>query len=138
MTVITIAIIAFGIRLNLLGNQSREMSPELGVIAGELKACPDKPNCVNSFADTNDDHFIKPLDKDLNLSDVKGAIKSSELNWELKDESPNYLYYTSESKVMGFVDDIEILKMNNMLHFRSASRVGYSDLGANKTYSSEK
>ena len=33
---------------------------------------------------------------------------------------------------MGFVDDIELYKSEDLLHFRSASRVGYSDLGANK------
>ena len=35
---------------------------------------------------------------------------------------------------IGFVDDVEFLldPANKQLHFRSASRVGYSDLGANK------
>ena len=44
-----------------------------------------------------------------------------------------YLHATCRSRRFGFVDDVELLyePAAGMLHGRSASRVGYSDLGVN-------
>ena len=37
------------------------------------------------------------------------------------------------SKIFGFVDDVEFyLNEPGVIHFRSASRIGYSDLGVNR------
>jgi uncharacterized protein (DUF1499 family) len=49
-------------------------------------------------------------------------------------ETQNYLYVEFTSKVMGFVDDVEFLLDNNsqVVHVRSASRLGKSDLGVNR------
>ena len=44
----------------------------------------------------------------------------------------NYLYATYTTRLMGYTDDLECLINANTLHCRSASRVGRSDLGANK------
>jgi uncharacterized protein (DUF1499 family) len=46
----------------------------------------------------------------------------------------NYLHTTFTSLVFRFVDDVEFYadSQSQLLHFRSASRVGYSDLGANR------
>ena len=45
-----------------------------------------------------------------------------------------YWHYACKSGLIGFVDDIEVIyhQDSNELGFRSASRVGYSDLGANR------
>ena len=39
-----------------------------------------------------------------------------------------------KSRFMGYVDDVEFLydELENISHVRSASRVGYTDLGANR------
>lgn len=49
-------------------------------------------------------------------------------------ESENYLHAEARSRIFRFVDDMEFLvdMENQLIHFRSASRVGYSDLGANR------
>ncbi|MEQ8662522.1 MAG: DUF1499 domain-containing protein, partial [Gammaproteobacteria bacterium] len=43
-----------------------------------------------------------------------------------------YLHATFRSALFGFVDDVELRLDGDALHWRSASRVGYSDLGANR------
>ncbi len=46
----------------------------------------------------------------------------------------DYLHLTFRSLIFQFVDDVEfqIDLDSNLLHFRSASRWGYSDLGVNR------
>jgi len=50
------------------------------------------------------------------------------------EETDNYLYAEFKSAGMGFVDDVEfsIDAEKKVIHVRSASRVGYSDLGVNR------
>jgi uncharacterized protein (DUF1499 family) len=49
-------------------------------------------------------------------------------------ETENYLHTEFTSKVMGFVDDVEFLLNDStkVIHVRSASRLGESDLGVNR------
>ena len=46
----------------------------------------------------------------------------------------DYLYAEFTSLIFRFVDDVEFSfdDGNKLIHFRSASRLGYSDLGANR------
>ena len=50
------------------------------------------------------------------------------------DETPEYLHAECASAVFGFLDDLELhLRATaNLVAIRSASRVGYSDLGVNR------
>ena len=45
-----------------------------------------------------------------------------------------YLHYEFTSLLLRFVDDVEFLfdEATKTVHFRSASRTGYSDLGVNR------
>jgi uncharacterized protein (DUF1499 family) len=49
-------------------------------------------------------------------------------------EQANYLRAEARSQFLRFVDDVEFLfdSQSQRIHFRSASRIGYSDLGANR------
>ena len=47
-------------------------------------------------------------------------------------ENDNYIHATYESKLMGYIDDVEFLFTDNIVHIRSISRVGISDLGVNR------
>ena len=42
-----------------------------------------------------------------------------------------YLHAEYESDWLKFVDDVEVVIKDGLIHIRSASRLGYSDLGAN-------
>ena len=48
-------------------------------------------------------------------------------------ETPDYLHVEFRT-IMGFVDDVEfaIDEQQHLIHMRSASRLGYWDLGANR------
>lgn len=111
------------------------MQVELGLVNNKFKACPEKPNCVSTMESTEDDeHYIAPVEVRAPVYTVKNIIKviAAKNNMLLKKEGPNYLYYTYKSKLVGFVDDIEFAIIDQKVHARSASRVGYSDLGANR------
>lgn len=131
MSLIPIIVFSFIIRLDLMSNQSQEIDVKLGVIKNKLTKCPDKPNCVVSFYSEDSEHYIAPMETDLSINEIK-KILMDKLGLKLKSEQENYLYFTYTSNFFEFIDDIEIFKINNILYFRSASRVGYSDLGVNK------
>lgn len=132
MTIITVLLIGIGVRFTMMGSQSKEMKPELGVKNERLTKCSSKPNCVTSFYPEDKDHYHPAIQTSDSFEVIKSKIIESELNWKLIKEEDNYLYFTFESSLMGFVDDVEVYLVGDQLHFRSASRVGYSDLGANK------
>lgn len=130
--------IAFTVYLFILGLNSKNGSAP-GLINNKLSHCPDTPNCVNSEYPEQQAHYISPINiiskqkistsplprlKDI-IQDMGGTvIKQDEI----------YLAATFTSNIFRFVDDIEIRFDNekNLIHFRSASRVGRSDMGVNK------
>ena len=50
------------------------------------------------------------------------------------EETNDYLYAEFKTPLMGYVDDVEFYLDNseNVVHVRSASRLGKSDLGLNR------
>jgi uncharacterized protein (DUF1499 family) len=53
---------------------------------------------------------------------------------KLVEEDETYLHYEFTSLLLRFVDDVEFLfdDETKTIHFRSASRSGYGDLGVNR------
>jgi uncharacterized protein (DUF1499 family) len=109
---------------------SGKIPGDLGVKDGKLKQPPTSPNCVNSMYE-EDPHFIEPLKGAINVVNV---IVESLGNVEVIEITSNYLYVTFKSKFWGFVDDVEFYSKDEsqIIHVRSASRIGHSDLGANR------
>lgn len=103
----------------------------LGIKNGKLAACPGTPNCVNSQSD-NPQSQIDPLPP-VAIAQLKKAIEGMERT-KIIEETENYLYAEFTSKLMGFVDDVEFYldPAANVMHVRSASRLGRSDLGVNR------
>ncbi len=112
-------------------NFSGKRPDNLGVKDGKLVPCPGTPNCVNSQSQ-DPKSKIEPLPP-VAIADLKKAIESMEKT-KIIEETDNYLYAEFKSKIMGYVDDVEFyLDSNeNVLHVRSASRLGQSDLGVNR------
>ncbi|MGE0376669.1 MAG: DUF1499 domain-containing protein [Planctomycetaceae bacterium] len=107
--------------------------PALGPIHGRLLPCPDSPNCVSSFA-ADDVHRIAPLSaEDGTFERLRRFLASMPGITVIADEG-NYLRAECASTVLRFVDDLEFLHRpaDGVIHVRSASRVGRSDLGANR------
>lgn len=112
------------------GNKSQSM-PAVSTLKDQgLAQCAPKPNCVSSFQEERDsEHYISPIQiKSIELGRIDEFFKACQQ--EVTHE--NYRYYTCRSRMFKFVDDIEVLYQNNKLFLRSASRVGHSDLGANR------
>jgi uncharacterized protein (DUF1499 family) len=133
--IILLAIIGVPARMYMKGKESQTMRPDLGVSNNQLTPCPEKPNCVSSFASVDDStHYIDPRKV---TADPFSKIKTGAITAQLKlvDFSSNYLRFSFTSKTFGFVDDIEFYYQPNeqLLHFRSSSRVGHSDLGKNRS-----
>jgi len=111
----------------------------LGVqLDGRLSPCPDMPNCLCSQYPEDKAHKTDPLvfkgtvkDAVQKLKRVMGQMGRT----ELVVEKENYLRFECTSFLFRFIDDVEFLVDPNRLviHMRSASRLGYSDLGANRS-----
>ncbi|WP_204104217.1 MULTISPECIES: DUF1499 domain-containing protein [Spirulina sp. CCY15215] len=103
----------------------------LGIKNGKLAPCPGTPNCVSSQS-TKSQEKIAPLPM-TSIAQLRKVIEGMELTKIIK-ETDNYLYAEFKSKLMGFVDDVEFYLDSNakVIHVRSASRLGKSDLGANR------
>ncbi|MGG1687174.1 DUF1499 domain-containing protein [Pseudalkalibacillus sp. NRS-1564] len=111
-------------------------SEQLGVKEGKLAPCPDKPNCVSSQS-TDEKHGMKPIPFNGTAEEAIAKIKTILINrkrTEIVEERKDYIRAEEKSKLFKFVDDIEfyIDTANESIHFRSASRTGYSDMGVNK------
>ncbi len=115
--------------LTLLGCAG-ERPTTLGERNGELGLCQDSPNCVSS-AETRESHSIPPLSASLN--EVRQAV-STMAGAQIISEQDNYLYAEFTTRLMGYVDDVEFLAAPGagLVHVRSASRLGKSDLGVNR------
>lgn len=103
-----------------------------------FEPCPDSPNCISSQADPDDaTHFLPavkfsaaPADV---IAEVAKAIEGSS-GAQITDRSESQVTAVFTTRFFRFKDDVTFAvdPESNELHFRSASRVGHSDLGANK------
>jgi uncharacterized protein (DUF1499 family) len=108
------------------------------VIEGSsLVACPDSPNCVSSQADPSDEkHYIEPLTLSDTSPDIAGMATwmAGRERCEVLDQGDIWLHATCSTAIFKWTDDIALLVDSDagVVHVRSASRVGKSDLGANR------
>jgi uncharacterized protein (DUF1499 family) len=134
----TISILALP-SIFLLTACAGQVPNDLGVInASELRPCPDKPNCVQTYEPMDESHFQQPLTVKESSEKTKQVISSAIvktggqiISEKTLEPSGIYLHAEYESDWFKFVDDVEVLIKNDTIHIRSASRLGYSDLGAN-------
>jgi uncharacterized protein (DUF1499 family) len=121
-----------------MGLLSGRRPPDLGATNGRLAPCPASPNCVSSQADAADaQHHVAPLtfkgDPRAAWETLRRIVAESE-RARIVAERDGYLYAEFESRLMGFVDDLECLldARTRRIHVRSASRLGYRDFGVNR------
>jgi uncharacterized protein (DUF1499 family) len=117
----------------------RVLSPRpgnLGITNGELAPCPASPNCVSSRAD-DAQHAIAPFPftgSPAEAFDRLRNVVSAQRGAKLISTGENYLHFEFTSRLCGYVDDVEFQldPQRREIHFRSASRLGYGDLGVNR------
>ena len=103
---------------------------------GRLKPCPSSPNCVSTRAE-DPAKLMAPLPYRVDRATSRRlvlAIVSAMPRTTLVTQEDHYLHAEFRSRVFGFVDDVEFWFDDGaaLIHFRSASRTGYSDLGVNR------
>jgi len=108
----------------------------LGVKDGSLAPCPNSPNCVSTQA-ADAKHAIAPLTYTSTQAEALRRlieIIHSLPRTRVVSDTADYLHVTFTSALFRFVDDVEFYfdDARKTIHFRSASRLGYSDLGVNR------
>jgi uncharacterized protein (DUF1499 family) len=125
-----------GIIAGILAACAGEAPKNLGVKGGNLAECPSSPNCVASQA-VNQGQRIEPLsfggDPDRAFDRLR-RILSLRRDTKLIEGDDHYLRVEFRTR-LGFVDDGEFLldREQRLIRLRSAARLGYSDLGKNRS-----
>lgn len=115
-----------------------------GLVNGKLAPCPNTPNCFCSEYADDQPHFTdaipvadlerpNPVDRpvDRPVDKIEQYILS--MGGKIQQKNNDYLAATFSSRLFRYVDDFEIRidREHQLIHLRSASRVGRSDFGAN-------
>jgi uncharacterized protein (DUF1499 family) len=108
----------------------------LGVDNGRLSSCPASNNCVVS-QNGDSKHLIDPITYHVDRNaarEILLKVLTVVPRTEVIEQTPNYIHALSKSRIFKFVDDVEFYFPPNesVIHQRSASRVGESDLGVNR------
>lgn len=113
--------------LYYLGQKSQG-GEAIGLVDGQLAPCPSAPNCVASEDSESDDKRIEPLPVGAwpHLASV-----IAEMGGIVVKQNDEYISAEFSSDTFKFVDDVEFRLTKEVIHIRSASRVGYSDNGVN-------
>ena len=115
---------------------SRHRPAEVGLDGDRLRACPPSPNCVCSeYEDV--EAFIEPLTF---KCEPQPALRSlvdyleQEPNAEVVHWDESYVHAVFTTRFLKFADDVEfrVDPLERVIHVRSASRIGHSDMGANR------
>lgn len=106
------------------------------VSASSLPDCPQSPNCVSSQA-SDEAHRVAPLAAGSNVAESAAmltAVLDSLPRVAWTASADNVIEATFKTRIMRFTDDVLFhIDDDGMIQVRSASRVGYSDLGANRS-----
>jgi uncharacterized protein (DUF1499 family) len=108
----------------------------IGLVDGGLRKCPQSPNCVSSRA-ADGRHGIAPITFSGPVEAAREKLVSviaSMPRAKIAESAGPYLRAEFSSALFRFVDDAEFLMDEGaqVIHVRSASRVGYSDMGVNR------
>jgi uncharacterized protein (DUF1499 family) len=136
---VLIGFLALMVVLSLMSWQAPD---NLGVKDGKLAVCPETPNCVSSQA-ADEVHRVEPLrfgtpaqpkytpgEAWAKLVRVVSVMRGT----HVVDATESYMHVECSSAIFRFVDDLEFVmdEENQVIHVRAASRVGRSDMGANR------
>lgn len=109
---------------------------DAGLTEGKLRPCPDSPNCICSEY-PGIAHSIEPL----SFSGDAGAawtrlisILNDQPRTKIVEQTDNYIEARVRTRILRFEDVLHFRldRVVGQVHVRSASQVGYSDLGTNR------
>ncbi len=138
-----VLLIVVAIAVGQLGFLQGTPPADLGVRDGKLKPPSMTENSVTSQAALYPDHpqrkyaEIAPLpvkgEGPVTIAQIKAIVEGMDGAKVVKSER-GYLYAQFTTRLMKYVDDVEFWfdPAANVIHVRSASRVGRGDLGVNR------
>ncbi|MCB0323347.1 MAG: DUF1499 domain-containing protein [Bdellovibrionales bacterium] len=103
----------------------------------DLYECPPSPNCVTSTTNPENESYVPPIHTmcppEAAIEHAKSVI-SRLPRASLVQTREQYLHFTFQSRVFGFIDDLELRYQpeQSVFAIRSVSRTGYYDFGVNK------
>ena len=109
---------------------------KIGMDNGMFKPCPESPNCVSTM-EKDKEHTIAPLVYAGNRDAARTALiilLKGYAGCRIEQSRDEYIHCIFTTKIMRFKDDVEFFfpADENIIHMRSASRIGYSDMGVNR------
>lgn len=122
--------------LKQMGTYSADLTNKLGVTNGQLAAIPETPNAVSSQTSV-ESKYVAPLPMTGSVQQTKDKILQClrEMGHNsVVTQKDDYIHAVFVTPIMQYHDDVEfyIDTTTHLIQFRSASRVGKSDFGANK------
>jgi uncharacterized protein (DUF1499 family) len=133
ISIVIVLFVSLGVLLSVLSCASNP--PKVQLVDGRLRACPNSPNCVSSESDSTSSR-IEPLTFKGPAEKAWGDLKETirDMGGKIQEEHDGYLWAIFTTRLFRFVDDVEfrMVSRDGIIHVRSASRVGYSDLGVNR------
>jgi len=109
---------------------------KIGMRGRFFQACPGTPNCVSSM-DKRRNHYVAPINYTISNEDAFKrliVVLNSMNKVTVLKQTPTYVYVVFRTPLMNFKDDVEFYlpSFSKIIHIRSASRIGFSDMGANR------
>jgi uncharacterized protein (DUF1499 family) len=123
-------------RIFIVSSVSGAGVESLGITEGKLAPCPDSPNCVSTQSKSKR-HAMEPLPylqaREATEERILGILKGMKRT-EIVEMTESYVHAKCRTALWGFVDDVEFFLDDTarVVHFRSASRLGYYDFGMNR------
>ncbi|MGR9105388.1 MAG: DUF1499 domain-containing protein [Gammaproteobacteria bacterium] len=116
--------------------QPKDNTNPLFMNSRNLPPCPDSPNCVSSQA-LDDNHFVEPLHFTGSGRTALQILTETIRNLpdtRILESGETRLHAEFRTRWLKFTDDFEAIldEQHAVIHIRSASRVGYWDLGTNR------
>ncbi|MEZ6138475.1 MAG: DUF1499 domain-containing protein [Pirellulaceae bacterium] len=107
----------------------------------QLQGCPNSPNCV-STSSAHPSSRIEPIPFEGTVTEARQKLELIIRNMpgsRIVHTDERYIHAEYRSRVLGFIDDLEVLidEGQQQIFLRSASRIGYSDFGANRKRTEE-
>jgi uncharacterized protein (DUF1499 family) len=115
--------------------QNNRIPANIGHGDGRLSPMPKSPNAVSSQTD-DPEKRVEPLpmrgDAESSLDALEALVASH--GAQVITREGGYLHVVYTTPAMKFKDDVEFLADADagVIHFRSASRTGYGDMGVNR------
>lgn len=138
MTIVAIASVVVVVAAVGLFVAARLVQPpaNVGNPAERLAPCPARPNCVSSLSE-HPRNAMPPLRYRGDLPHARATLIDIVRTMDgaaIITETDDYLHAEFRSTFFRFVDDVEFRFDDGakVIHFRSASRLGYSDHGVNR------